>query len=306
MPLASAGYSVGGFALNVGGQGLPLGTIPGFSFLPGLGGLPFGLNVNTEYQLADLNLQWLICDFGRRLGRYHQANLATDIAQLQSQRAYQTVANDVSVAYYQVLRSRALVKTARDAIRRATEDLDVAKKLAKGGVLEREKVLRAQVQLAENQRLLDTAEVAEVIAVAGLNLAIGLNVNAPTAIEERSDIPPFAPSLADCLQTAVAQRREFEVARRSVQVAVEGQQVARRTSPRRSSPMAPCSIFNNRQTAATRTWRWGSSSWNGPSLKGASEWLKSGRRIRNCGRQWPRRIQSPIRSHFKSRKLTVT
>ena len=67
------------------------------------------------------------------MGRYRQAGLAVEIAQLQTERAYQTVANEVSVAYYQVLRTRALRKTAREAVRRAEDDLDVAKKLAKGG-----------------------------------------------------------------------------------------------------------------------------------------------------------------------------
>src|SRR5262249_29765509 len=157
----------------------------------------------TGYELADLKLQWLICDFGRRLGRYRQAGLAVDIAQLQSDRAYQTVANEVAIAYYQVLRTRALRKTARDAVRRAEDDLDVAKKLAKGGALEKEKVLRAEVQLAESRRLLDAAEGAEAVAIAALNLAIGVNVNAPTGIVETSDIPPFTQSLGECLQTAV-------------------------------------------------------------------------------------------------------
>ena len=110
-----------------------MGPLPGFTFLPALGAIPIGLNINTGYELADLKLQWLICDFGRRLGRYRQAGLAVEIAQLQSERAYQTVANEVSVAYYQVLRTRALRKTALDAVRRAEDDLEVAKKLEKGG-----------------------------------------------------------------------------------------------------------------------------------------------------------------------------
>src|SRR2546427_11517919 len=100
--------------------------------------------------------------------------------------------NDVAVAYYQVLRTRALKKTASDAVRRTEDDLDVAKKLAKGGVLEKEKVLRAEVQLAESQRLLDAAEGAEAVASAALNFAIGLNGKAPIDVEESSDIPPFS------------------------------------------------------------------------------------------------------------------
>jgi outer membrane protein TolC len=227
LPMTSAGYAVGGFNLNVGGNTLPTGPGTGFGFLPALGSVPFGLNLNTGYELADLKLQWLICDFGRRLGKYRQAGLATEIAQLQSQRAYQTVANEVSVTYYQVLRTRALLKTARDAVRRSEDDLDVAKKLAKGGALEKEKVLRAEVQLADSRRQVDVTEGAEAVAVAALNLAIGLNVNAPTDVRESSDIPIFAQSLTECLQIAVGQRREFQVARQTIQVADEGRQVAR-------------------------------------------------------------------------------
>src|SRR5260221_5261004 len=128
LPLALAGYSAGGFDLNVGGNSAPLGPLPGFTFLPALGSIPFGLNINTGYELSEIKLQWLICDFGRRLGRYRQAGFAVDIAQLQSDRAFQTVANEVSVAYYQVLRTGALRKTAQDAVRRGEDDLDVAKK----------------------------------------------------------------------------------------------------------------------------------------------------------------------------------
>src|SRR5262249_54132453 len=151
LPMAVAGYSVGGFDLNVGGHSVPLGPLPGFTFLPALGSIPIGLNINTGYEFADFKLQWLICDFGRRLGRYRQAGLAADIAQLQMERAYQLVANEVSVAYYQVLRTRALRKTEVDAVRRAEDDLEVAKKLEKGGGLEEGKGLRAGGGLAERR-----------------------------------------------------------------------------------------------------------------------------------------------------------
>jgi outer membrane protein TolC len=228
LPMVSAGYSVGGFHLNAGGNTVPvgLGPVPGFTFIPGLGSIPFGLTTNTGYELAEVKLQWLLCDFGRRLGRYRQAGLAADIAQLQSERAFQTVANEVAVAYYQVLRTRALRKTAQEAVRRSEDDLDVAKKLEKGGALEKEKRLRVEVQLAESQQLLDAAVSAETVAVAALNLAIGLNVNAQTGVVEIAEAPAFPHSLADCLQTAVSLRREFTVARQSVQVADEGRRVA--------------------------------------------------------------------------------
>ena len=87
LPIAAAGFSAGGFDLTAGGNSPPLGPLPGFTFLPALRSIPSGLSINTGYELAELKLQWLICDFGRRMGRYRQAGLAAEIAQLQSERA---------------------------------------------------------------------------------------------------------------------------------------------------------------------------------------------------------------------------
>jgi outer membrane protein TolC len=231
LPTLSAAYSVGGFHLDVGGAGVPLPGLPpgspAFTFLPPSGALPVGLTLDTGYELAELRLQWLVCDFGRRLGRYRQAEIAVDVAQLQTDRAYQTVANEVAVAYYQVLRARALRRTAQEAVRRAQEDVDVARKLRGQGVIVREKVLRAEVELAREQRLLDAAAEAEPVAVAALNLAIGLPTTAPTCVADTTDTPDFPFSLCQCLETAVARRRELRVARASVRAAQEGGRVAR-------------------------------------------------------------------------------
>src|SRR5262249_50046130 len=150
---------------------------------------------STGYELAELKLQWLVIDFGRRLGTYEAARLGVDISQLQADRAYQTVANEVAVAYYNVLRTRALRRTARESVRRSEDQLDVARKLARGGVLEREQVLRAEVQRAESLRLLDAAEEAVGVADAALNLAIGLKPGECVGVVEPPGVPEFRPGL---------------------------------------------------------------------------------------------------------------
>ena len=73
--------------------------------------------------------------------------------------------------------------------------------------------MRAEVALAQAQRALDTAEEAEAVAVAALNLAVGLNVSSATRVVDAAEIPPFTLGLGECLQTAVNGRREFQVAR---------------------------------------------------------------------------------------------
>jgi outer membrane protein len=221
LPTLSGGISGGGFDLDVNGQS------QSFSFLPPGAVVPIGLDLASGYGLAEVRMQWLICDFGRRSGRYCQAELGVEIARLQTDRAYQTVANEVTVAYYKVLQTMALRRIAQDAVRRADDDLGVARKLEKGGVIEREQVLRAEVQLAQSQRQLESTDGAVDIAVAALNLAMGVNVTSPTAVMEVGEIPPPPSSLGECLQAAASQRRELDVARTSVQVAHEGSRVAK-------------------------------------------------------------------------------
>jgi outer membrane protein TolC len=228
LPIAAANYDVGEYSLGVGGAPIKLGKgLPGFSFLPGLGALPVGLNVGTTFELAELKVQWLLLDFGRRLGRYEQARLANDVAALQTDRAFQTVANEVAVAYYDVLRSQALRRTAQDAYRRSEEELADARKREREGVIEREIVLRSEVQNAETRQLLHASTQGEFVALAGLNLAIGLKCNQPVQVADIPESPPLSLSLCDCLQTATRERREFQVVQRTVEIAVQGTRVAR-------------------------------------------------------------------------------
>jgi outer membrane protein TolC len=228
LPLVAANYDVGEFSLGVGGAPIHLSKgLPGFNFVPGVGAVPFGLNIGTSFELAELKVAWLLLDFGRRLGRYEQARLSTDIAELQTGRAYQTVANEVAVAYYNVLRSQALRRTTQEALRRADDELADARKRQREGVVEREIVLRAEVQRAETLQSDHAATGAQFTALAALNLAIGLKCNQPVRVLEPPEPTQPAITLADCLETAVRQRREFGVVRSTVEIAVQGTRVAR-------------------------------------------------------------------------------
>jgi outer membrane protein len=227
LPVVAGRYDVGGFGLGAGNLASQVGKPPNFNFVPGIGAVPVGLNLGTTFELAELNVQWLLLDFGRRLGLYEQAKLSSDIAGLQTERAHQTVANEVAVAYYNVLRSQALRRTAQDALHRTEEELADARKRQGEGVIEREVVLRAEVQTAEYRQEFHAATEAEFVALAGLNLAIGLKCNEPLRVVEPTDVSPLTTSLADCLQTAIKQRREFYVVQRTVEIATEGGRIAR-------------------------------------------------------------------------------
>lgn len=227
LPIVSAGYTVGSYAVDVGGIGVPVPGGGNFNFLPPGGVIPIGFNFNTGYELAEFRVQWLVTDFGKRLGRYRQAEIAADVARMQAERARQTVAHEVAMAYYQVLRAQALERVAEESVRRCEEEETLATKLEAQGALERENVLRSRVQVAAARKLLDSAQASEQISRAALNLAIGLRVSDSTAVEPLPELPGFNESLAGCLELAVVSRQEFAVARRTIDSAREGKGIAR-------------------------------------------------------------------------------
>jgi outer membrane protein TolC len=179
------------------------------------------------YTVQELFLQWTLYDFGRTTGRYRQAEIGIDIAQLQAVRTSQTVVFEVATAYYRVLQAQAAVRVAQEAVRLAESVLAVTRKSLAQGLVLRDAVLRGEVQLAQARRSVVAAERARLVAIAGLNQAIGINVSAPTEVVDRTDEPPFNLSLAESLEVAVDNRREFQVARRSIQQAAEGERVAK-------------------------------------------------------------------------------
>src|SRR5262249_17297430 len=149
---------------------------------------------------TELYLRWTLWDFGRTTGKYRQAEIGVDIAELQAVRNSQTVVFEGGTAYYRLLQAQATLRTAQEAGRLAESVLDVTRKSQMQGVVLRDAVLRAEVQLAQARRAVVAAERARLVAIATLNRAIGINVSAPTEIVDRTDEPPFSRTLAESLQ----------------------------------------------------------------------------------------------------------
>ncbi len=180
-----------------------------------------------SYAQTELTLEWILYDFGRTGGRYRQAVAGERIAELRRVRADQTVAFDVAAAYLDVLLARASRRVQEDAIRRSEAILADTRTRLKGGVVEREDVLRADVQLSESREALVLAREGEFDAVARLNNAMGRNAGLPLEVVDMDLQPPLPGALALLLDQAASQRPEVGLARHAVAAAQEGRQVAR-------------------------------------------------------------------------------
>ena len=179
------------------------------------------------YVLTEARIQWLITDFGRRLGVHRQAGLAEEISRLKSARARQTVAHEVTLAYYELLRAESLFDIADESVARLESELKTIRTLKQGRLLEKEKVLRAEVALSKALKLRDSAEAAQRIASGSLNLAMGTPQHQPTPVQGVATVPAVERDATGYLAEAVRSRREFAVARRTVAIADSSRQVAK-------------------------------------------------------------------------------
>ena len=166
---------------------------------------------NSQYNQVELETQWIIWDFGRRIGQYRQADILVDIARLKYQRACQTVGYDSTEAYYRVLLAYSTVVTAENTLRRAEEYLRVAKNLFDQGQVDRESIYSAELQVAKAKQQSVSARTRVNTSTAQLNLTMGRNTLCRTRVRRIDDEPQFQADLTACLQTAVNCRREIRV-----------------------------------------------------------------------------------------------
>jgi outer membrane protein TolC len=196
--------------------------------IPGYTGFLVPSTVGTRsYAQADVAMEWTLYDFGRTGGRYRQAVARECLAELQLVRAEQTVAFDVTAAYVEILLARASRRVQEDAIRQAEAILADTRARQEAGVLERDDVLRAEVQLSESRDFHVLAREAEFDAVARLNNAMGRNAGLPLEVIDIEPQPELPGTLANYLETAAQLRPEIGLARQVVAAAQEGREVAR-------------------------------------------------------------------------------
>jgi outer membrane protein len=219
LPTVLGSYSYQAFSSDTGFSG----TRDRFPVLPVRG---FGPGTQ-DFSVTEAQLRWDVYQFGRQIAKHGQSVLKVEIARLQYQRSVQMAEFDVSLAYFRVLESRAALVNAEQAVIRAEAILKDAGDLLKQGVITREEVLRAEVESAEVRQLLTTARSTAEISVAGLNRAIGLEINAPTEVSERREEPTIDLSLEDCLALAVNKRPEIAVVRKGIAIADAEIKVAR-------------------------------------------------------------------------------
>ncbi|HEX4146794.1 MAG TPA: TolC family protein [Pirellulales bacterium] len=197
-------------------------VLPGGSFVPA--SLSSGV---TSFALAEAGIQWTVYDFGRTAGRYGQAVDRARSEELSMVRRQQTVAFEVAQCYFRLLAAQSNLRVQDEALRQADSILADSRARFIGGVVQRETVLRAEVEVSRVRQDLISARQSVNDSLSTLNVALGRSAQMPLAIVDVAAEPAPPTSLPACLEQAVVNRREIGMARQTVAEAWSGRQAAK-------------------------------------------------------------------------------
>ncbi|MDY6822905.1 MAG: TolC family protein [Thermodesulfobacteriota bacterium] len=166
----------------------------------------------TEYELLTIEANQHIYQLGKVWTGREMAKNHLQGSRLSHERSTRQILFQVSAAYYNVLLGRRSVEIAESALERANKQLERASAQFEVGVLTRNTVLRAEVQVAQAVEQLERARNQYLVAKENLALEMGIR-QAPETIEEPENRLFPAKSLEELIETAMQNRRDLKKSR---------------------------------------------------------------------------------------------
>jgi outer membrane protein len=176
------------------------------------------VNPEEEYNFVTSFSQPIFRGF-TLINQYRIASLGLDIADLRDKLTRQDIILDAKNAYYSILKTQKLVNVSEDTVRQITAQKDVAENMYQVGMSPLNDLLQSQVQLANAQQELITAENNLAVAQAQFNTLLRRPVNTPVDVVDILDYQPFDHDIDYCLAEAEKKRLEIQVSDLEVQIA---------------------------------------------------------------------------------------
>jgi outer membrane protein len=147
---------------------------------------------------------------GGILANYQAGKTGAEIARADETATNMDLVQDVKTAYFNILKAERLLDVAVQSVEMLKAHRDTAQNFFDVGLIPRNDLLRAEVELANGRQSLVRAENGVEMAKSKFNTVLRRNINAPTKVEDILSYKPFATSLDDCLKTALENRPEIK------------------------------------------------------------------------------------------------
>lgn len=148
---------------------------------------------------------------GGILANYQASKIAEDAALVEESAKVQNVVQDVKISYYNILRAERLRDTARQAVEMLNAHRDVAQNFYRVGLIPKNDLLQAEVELANGKQAQVRAQNAVDLAKSSFNTILKRELISPVEVVDILDYKPLSQSFQECLDIARQHRPELKL-----------------------------------------------------------------------------------------------
>ena len=164
---------------------------------------------------------------GLNLANYRFAKLGVDLSQVSVETATRDIVLQVRVGYFIILRAEKFLSVAQQQVKQFEAQLEVTKAFFDVGIVPKNDVLQAEVNLANARQSLVKAENDVATAKASFNILLRREINTPLEVVDILAYKPFPLGFDAALEEALRERPEIKAAQLNVDQAKENVKVAR-------------------------------------------------------------------------------
>jgi outer membrane protein len=186
-------------------QGLPPGPLYGMNGME----IPAGTQDNYNWTIE---ARQPLFTGGGLIAGYQASKIGEEAAQIEEEAKKQDVVQEVKIAYYDILRTQRIQEAARQSVEMLSAHRNVAQNYFQVGMIPKNDLLHAEVELANGQQSLIKAQNAVEMAKARFNTVLKRKIFTPVNIEDILKYQPYEKSLENCWDVAVKNRPELKIA----------------------------------------------------------------------------------------------
>ncbi|MGA2526186.1 MAG: TolC family protein [Smithellaceae bacterium] len=148
---------------------------------------------------------------GGILANYQASRIGEDTALLEEKAKYQDVVQEVKIAYFDILRAQRILTAVSQSVEMLSAHRDVAENYFQVGMIPKNDLLHAEVELANGKQTLVKAQNAVDLTKARFNTVLKLKIFTPVEVVDILDYQPLEQSFEECLNMAQQRRPELKI-----------------------------------------------------------------------------------------------
>jgi outer membrane protein TolC len=197
------------------------------SFIGNLGSTTTTVTSSRDAYNLNSTVQQPVFTGGLNLANYRFAKLGVDLSKTSVETAKRDIVLQARVGYFNILRAEKFLTVAEQQVKQFEAQLEVTRAFFDVGIVPKNDVLQAEVNLANARQSLIKAENDLATAKASFNTLLRREINTPFDVVDILAYKPFPLGFEAALEEALRQRPEVKAAQLNIDQAKESVKIAK-------------------------------------------------------------------------------